>query len=85
MYYLLSGEFYVGELIAKEDIHEQYCLTDSGHGEDPTLELCSEAAKRGQYIYWDFQQVSCLGLKGKLSKYSMKGSGLVVICSALQK
>ncbi|XP_027284135.2 probable polypeptide N-acetylgalactosaminyltransferase 8 [Cricetulus griseus] len=56
VYYLLSGEFYVGELIAKEDIHEQYCLTDSGHGEDPTLELCSEAAKRGQYIYWDFQQ-----------------------------
>ncbi|XP_051029029.1 probable polypeptide N-acetylgalactosaminyltransferase 8 [Phodopus roborovskii] len=56
VYYLLSGEFYVGELIAKEVIQEQYCLTDSGHGEDPSLELCSEAAKRGQHIYWDFQQ-----------------------------
>ncbi|XP_076424127.1 putative polypeptide N-acetylgalactosaminyltransferase 8 isoform X2 [Peromyscus maniculatus bairdii] len=56
VYYLLSGEFYVGELIAREDVNEQYCLTDSGRGEKPTLELCSEAAKRGAYIYWDFQQ-----------------------------
>ncbi|XP_036037848.1 probable polypeptide N-acetylgalactosaminyltransferase 8 [Onychomys torridus] len=56
VYYLLSGEFYVGELIAKEDINEQYCLTDSGRGEKPTLELCSEASKRGEHIYWDFQQ-----------------------------
>ncbi|XP_075837968.1 putative polypeptide N-acetylgalactosaminyltransferase 8 [Microtus pennsylvanicus] len=56
VYYLLSGEFYVGELIAKKDVHEQYCLMDSGLGEDPTLELCLEAAKRGQHIYWDFQQ-----------------------------
>ncbi|XP_021487410.1 probable polypeptide N-acetylgalactosaminyltransferase 8 [Meriones unguiculatus] len=55
IYYLLSGEFYVGELIAKEDIYErQYCLTDSGG--KPTLELCSEAVKSRQHIYWDFQQ-----------------------------
>ncbi|XP_051011615.1 probable polypeptide N-acetylgalactosaminyltransferase 8 [Acomys russatus] len=56
VYYLLSGEIYVGELIGKEDIHEQYCLTDSGTGEKPTLELCSQAVNSGQHIYWDFQQ-----------------------------
>lgn len=61
----------MGELIAKEDVREQYCLVDSGRREEPTLELCLEAAKRGQYIYWDFQQVSSLGLK-------MKDFGLVV-------
>lgn len=68
----------MGELIAKEDVHEQYCLVDSGRGEEPTLELCLEAANRGQPIYWDFQQVSSLGLKGQLCKYSMKDFGLVV-------
>ncbi|XP_059114624.1 probable polypeptide N-acetylgalactosaminyltransferase 8 [Peromyscus eremicus] len=51
VYYLLSGEFYVGELT-----NEQYCLADSGRGEKPTLELCSEAENRGAHIYWDFQQ-----------------------------
>ncbi|KAL6064016.1 hypothetical protein STEG23_028536, partial [Scotinomys teguina] len=56
VYCLLSGEFCVGELIAKEDINEQYCLTDSGHGEEPTFEPCSEAVRRGKHIYWDFQQ-----------------------------
>ncbi|CAO2606690.1 hypothetical protein LEMLEM_LOCUS12984 [Lemmus lemmus] len=69
VYYLLSGEFYVGELIAKEDVHEQYCLLDSGLGTEPTLELCLEAAKRGQHIYWDFQQ-----MEGTTGRMVLRGS-----------
>ena len=57
VYYHLTGEFYVGPLIAKTDA-EDNCLTDPGKGEKPTLEPCSKAVENGLYIHWDFKPVS---------------------------
>ncbi|XP_013843898.1 probable polypeptide N-acetylgalactosaminyltransferase 8 isoform X1 [Sus scrofa] len=54
VYYHLTGEFYVGPLIAKTDA-EDNCLTDPGKGEKPTLEPCSKAVENGLYIHWDFK------------------------------
>ncbi|XP_077025880.1 putative polypeptide N-acetylgalactosaminyltransferase 8 isoform X2 [Tamandua tetradactyla] len=55
IYYLLTGEFYVGPLIAERGI-DDLCLADPGIGEQPTLEPCSNAAQNGLYIYWNFRQ-----------------------------
>ncbi|XP_062970908.1 probable polypeptide N-acetylgalactosaminyltransferase 8 [Cynocephalus volans] len=55
VYYHLTGEFYIGQLIAEANT-DDHCLTDPGSGEKPTLEPCSMAAKNGLHIYWDFKQ-----------------------------
>ncbi|XP_005379663.1 PREDICTED: probable polypeptide N-acetylgalactosaminyltransferase 8 [Chinchilla lanigera] len=55
VYYLLTGEFYVGPLVA-EVLRDDLCLTDPGHREKPTLEKCSNAAQNKLHIYWDFKQ-----------------------------
>ncbi|ELV09160.1 putative polypeptide N-acetylgalactosaminyltransferase 8 [Tupaia chinensis] len=55
VYYHLTGEFYVGPLVA-EATAADHCLTDPGSGEKPTLEPCSEAARKGLHIHWDFKQ-----------------------------
>ncbi|XP_004459080.1 probable polypeptide N-acetylgalactosaminyltransferase 8 isoform X2 [Dasypus novemcinctus] len=55
VYYLLTGEFYVGPLIAQR-YPDDRCLTDPGVREQPSLEPCSQAATNGLHIYWDFQQ-----------------------------
>ncbi|XP_039111686.1 probable polypeptide N-acetylgalactosaminyltransferase 8 [Hyaena hyaena] len=54
VYYHLTGEFYVGPLIAEADT-DDHCLTDPGKGEKPTLEPCSKAAQNRLHIYWDFK------------------------------
>ncbi|XP_012493370.1 PREDICTED: probable polypeptide N-acetylgalactosaminyltransferase 8 [Propithecus coquereli] len=54
VYYLLTGELYVGQLVAETNTEDR-CLTDPGDGEKPTLEPCSKAAKKGLHIYWDFK------------------------------
>uniref|UniRef100_H0V3X5 Polypeptide N-acetylgalactosaminyltransferase n=1 Tax=Cavia porcellus TaxID=10141 RepID=H0V3X5_CAVPO len=55
VYYRLTGEFYVGSLVA--EVHsDDLCLTDPGHREEPTLEQCSKAAQNKLHIYWDFKQ-----------------------------
>ncbi|XP_008574859.1 PREDICTED: probable polypeptide N-acetylgalactosaminyltransferase 8 [Galeopterus variegatus] len=55
VYYHLTGEFYIGQLIAEANT-DDHCLTDPGSGEKPTLEPCSMAARNGLHIYWDFKQ-----------------------------
>ncbi|KAM9674104.1 LOW QUALITY PROTEIN: putative polypeptide N-acetylgalactosaminyltransferase 8 [Trichechus inunguis] len=57
VYYHLTGEFYVGALIAETNTEDR-CLTDLGKGESPTLQPCSKAVKNGLHIYWDFKLVS---------------------------
>ncbi|XP_036156953.1 probable polypeptide N-acetylgalactosaminyltransferase 8 isoform X1 [Myotis myotis] len=78
VYYHLTGELYVGSLIAEANA-EDCCLTDPGSGENPTLEPCSKAAQHGLHIYWDFKPgralinratKRCLELK-KASSYYM--------------
>ncbi|XP_055136996.2 probable polypeptide N-acetylgalactosaminyltransferase 8 isoform X2 [Symphalangus syndactylus] len=59
VYYHLTGEFYVGQLIAEASASDR-CLTDPGKGEKPTLEPCSKAAKNGLHIHWDFKPDSML-------------------------
>ncbi|ELK36865.1 Putative polypeptide N-acetylgalactosaminyltransferase 8 [Myotis davidii] len=54
VYYHLTGELYVGSLIAEANA-EDCCLTDPGSGENPTLEPCSKATQNGLHIYWDFK------------------------------
>ncbi|KAI4586238.1 hypothetical protein MJG53_004025 [Ovis ammon polii x Ovis aries] len=54
VYYHLTGEFYVGPLIAQRDADDR-CLTDPGKGEKPTLEPCSKAVKNRLNIRWDFK------------------------------
>uniref|UniRef100_H2NG67 Polypeptide N-acetylgalactosaminyltransferase n=1 Tax=Pongo abelii TaxID=9601 RepID=H2NG67_PONAB len=54
VYYHLTGELYVGQLIAEASASDR-CLTDPGKAEKPTLEPCSKAAKNGLHIYWDFK------------------------------
>nr|KAF6452388.1 polypeptide N-acetylgalactosaminyltransferase 8 [Molossus molossus] len=54
VYYRLSGELYIGPLIAEANVDDR-CLTDPGRGEKPTLEPCSKAAKDGLHMYWDFK------------------------------
>ncbi|XP_040089447.1 probable polypeptide N-acetylgalactosaminyltransferase 8 [Oryx dammah] len=54
VYYHLTGEFYVGPLIAQRDADDR-CLTDPGKGEKPTLEPCSKAVKNRLNIHWDFK------------------------------
>ncbi|CAD7670406.1 unnamed protein product [Nyctereutes procyonoides] len=54
VYYHLTGELYVGPLIAEANI-DDHCLTDPGDGEKPTLEPCSKAAQNRLHIYWDFK------------------------------
>ncbi|XP_077893089.1 putative polypeptide N-acetylgalactosaminyltransferase 8, partial [Ictidomys tridecemlineatus] len=55
IYYHQTGEFYMGNLIADANSDDR-CLTDPGHGENPTLEPCSTAAQSGLHIRWDFKQ-----------------------------
>ncbi|XP_006891426.1 PREDICTED: probable polypeptide N-acetylgalactosaminyltransferase 8 [Elephantulus edwardii] len=55
VYYHLTGQFYVGALIAEINTEDR-CLTDPGEGENPTLEPCVKAAQKGLHIYWDFKQ-----------------------------
>ncbi|KAM6162680.1 putative polypeptide N-acetylgalactosaminyltransferase 8 [Erethizon dorsatum] len=55
VYYRLTGEFYMGPLVA-EVRKDDLCLTDPGHREKPTLEQCSKAAQNKLHIYWDFKQ-----------------------------
>ncbi|KAM4839805.1 putative polypeptide N-acetylgalactosaminyltransferase 8 [Urocitellus parryii] len=55
IYYHQTGEFYMGNLIAEANFDDR-CLTDPGHGENPTLEPCSMAAQSGLHIHWDFKQ-----------------------------
>ncbi|XP_004869584.1 probable polypeptide N-acetylgalactosaminyltransferase 8 [Heterocephalus glaber] len=55
VYYRLSGELYVGPLVAEHQ-DAQRCLTDPGLREKPTLEACSKAAQSQLHIYWDFKQ-----------------------------
>ena len=57
VYYHVTGEFYVGPLIAQRDADDR-CLTDPGKGEKPTLEPCSKAVKDRLNIHWDFKPVS---------------------------
>lgn len=57
VYYHLTGEVYVGPLIAETDI-DDCCLTHPGKGEKPTLEPCSKAVKNRLHIHWDFKPVS---------------------------
>ncbi|XP_054519956.1 probable polypeptide N-acetylgalactosaminyltransferase 8 isoform X1 [Pan troglodytes] len=57
VYYHLTGELYVGQLIAEASASDR-CLTDPGKAEKPTLEPCSKAAKNGLHIYWDFKPVA---------------------------
>lgn len=54
VYYHLTGELYVGPLIAETNTDDR-CLTDPGSGEKPTLEPCSKAAQNKLHIYWDFK------------------------------
>ncbi|XP_021574013.1 probable polypeptide N-acetylgalactosaminyltransferase 8 [Carlito syrichta] len=54
VYYHLTGELYVGKLIAEENTRDR-CLTDPGKGEKPSLESCSKATKNGLFMYWDFK------------------------------
>ncbi|KAL4840411.1 hypothetical protein H8958_022064 [Nasalis larvatus] len=54
VYYHLTGELYVGQLIAETSARDR-CLTDPGKAEKPILERCSEAARNGLHIYWDFK------------------------------
>ncbi|XP_012664758.1 probable polypeptide N-acetylgalactosaminyltransferase 8 [Otolemur garnettii] len=54
VYYLLTGELYMGPLIAEANADDR-CLTDPGSGEEPSLEPCSKAVKKGLHIYWDFK------------------------------
>ncbi|XP_061275073.1 probable polypeptide N-acetylgalactosaminyltransferase 8, partial [Bos javanicus] len=54
VYYHVTGEFYVGPLIAQRDADDR-CLTDPGKGEKPTLEPCSKAVKDRLNIHWDFK------------------------------
>ncbi|KAI2563883.1 probable polypeptide N-acetylgalactosaminyltransferase 8 [Homo sapiens] len=54
VYYHLTGELYVGQLIAEASASDR-CLTDPGKAEKPTLEPCSKAAKNRLHIYWDFK------------------------------
>ncbi|OWK03606.1 hypothetical protein Celaphus_00013892, partial [Cervus elaphus hippelaphus] len=54
VYYHLTGELYVGPLIAQRDADDR-CLTDPGKGEKPTLEPCSKAVKDRLNIHWDFK------------------------------
>uniref|UniRef100_A0A2K6QCV2 Polypeptide N-acetylgalactosaminyltransferase n=1 Tax=Rhinopithecus roxellana TaxID=61622 RepID=A0A2K6QCV2_RHIRO len=54
VYYHLTGELYVGQLIAEASARDR-CLTDPGKAEKPILERCSEAARNGLHIYWDFK------------------------------
>ncbi|XP_058413592.1 probable polypeptide N-acetylgalactosaminyltransferase 8 [Diceros bicornis minor] len=54
VYYHLTGEFYVGPLIA-EAYTDDRCLTDPGYGEKAMLKPCSKAAKNNLHIYWDFK------------------------------
>ncbi|KAM9073040.1 LOW QUALITY PROTEIN: putative polypeptide N-acetylgalactosaminyltransferase 8 [Megaptera novaeangliae] len=53
VYYHLTGEVYVGTLIAETDI-DDCCLTHPGKGEKPTLEPCSKAVKNRLHN-WDFK------------------------------
>ncbi|XP_011806982.1 PREDICTED: probable polypeptide N-acetylgalactosaminyltransferase 8 [Colobus angolensis palliatus] len=55
VYYHLTGELYVGQLIAEASARDR-CLTDPGKAEKPILERCSEAARNGLHIYWDFKR-----------------------------
>uniref|UniRef100_A0A8C0WW24 Polypeptide N-acetylgalactosaminyltransferase n=1 Tax=Castor canadensis TaxID=51338 RepID=A0A8C0WW24_CASCN len=55
VYYLQTGEFYVGPLVSEAGNGDR-CLTDPGNGEKPTLEPCSTAAKSRLFIYWEFKQ-----------------------------
>ncbi|XP_057558474.1 probable polypeptide N-acetylgalactosaminyltransferase 8 isoform X2 [Hippopotamus amphibius kiboko] len=55
VYYHLTGEFYVGPLIAERNTDDR-CLTDPGKEEKPTLEPCSKAVKYRLHIHWDFKQ-----------------------------
>ncbi|XP_038295164.1 probable polypeptide N-acetylgalactosaminyltransferase 8 isoform X6 [Canis lupus familiaris] len=57
VYYHLTGELYVGPLIAEANI-DDHCLTDPGDGEKPTLEPCSKAAQNRLHIYWDFKPMA---------------------------
>uniref|UniRef100_A0A8C3X897 Polypeptide N-acetylgalactosaminyltransferase n=1 Tax=Catagonus wagneri TaxID=51154 RepID=A0A8C3X897_9CETA len=59
VYYHLTGEFYVGPLIAETDA-EDHCLADPGKGEKPILEPCSKAVRNGLYIHWDFKPGSAV-------------------------
>ncbi|XP_004717446.1 probable polypeptide N-acetylgalactosaminyltransferase 8 [Echinops telfairi] len=54
VYYHVTGEFYVGPLIAESTTKDR-CLTDPGKGEKPTLEPCTQEAHNELHIYWDFQ------------------------------
>ncbi|KAL2776993.1 putative polypeptide N-acetylgalactosaminyltransferase 8, partial [Daubentonia madagascariensis] len=54
VYYHLTGELYVGQLIAEANTDDR-CLTDPGDGEKPALEPCSKAARKGLHMYWDFK------------------------------
>ncbi|KAL4697945.1 hypothetical protein H8957_001119 [Semnopithecus entellus] len=54
VYYHLTGELYVGQLIAEASARDR-CLTDPGKAEKPILERCSEADRNGLHIYWDFK------------------------------
>ncbi|XP_062051443.1 probable polypeptide N-acetylgalactosaminyltransferase 8 [Lepus europaeus] len=63
VYYHLTGEFYLGPLIAEARTDDR-CLTDRGDGDRPTLEACSIAAQNGWHIYWDFTQGSAVINRG---------------------
>ncbi|XP_008528775.1 probable polypeptide N-acetylgalactosaminyltransferase 8 isoform X2 [Equus przewalskii] len=54
VYYHLTGEFYVGPLMAQVGVDDR-CLTDPGYGEEPVLNPCSKAAENRLHIYWDFK------------------------------
>ncbi|KAF6119777.1 hypothetical protein HJG60_010187 [Phyllostomus discolor] len=54
VYHYLTGELYMGQLIAKTDV-DDCCLTDPGSGKKPTLEPCSKAPSNRLHIYWDFK------------------------------
>ncbi|XP_072506663.1 probable polypeptide N-acetylgalactosaminyltransferase 8 [Notamacropus eugenii] len=55
LFYSLTGQLYVGKMYDRWSAYFQ-CLADLGEGERPKLLPCSEAAKNGSHIFWDFKQ-----------------------------
>ncbi|KAA0720740.1 putative polypeptide N-acetylgalactosaminyltransferase 8 [Triplophysa tibetana] len=53
--YTANGEIYVGPL-KSHAYRRTRCLKDPGSGKAPELNVCSDAIKLKEHIYWDFKQ-----------------------------
>ncbi|XP_066224711.1 probable polypeptide N-acetylgalactosaminyltransferase 8 [Saccopteryx leptura] len=83
VYYHLTGELYVGPLIAEAGADDR-CLTDPGSGEKPTLEPCSKAAQNRLHIYWDYKQGRALKNRATKRCLEVKKSNLGFYMPVLQ-